>query len=179
MNAMPKLFDRVAGASENLRTIRDGAREKAVVAVRALEHRLVGALDGETLKGLREIGPGYQAARVRGKDPFDRLLAPPRIDPLHREQRQLDIARQAVRGVLVVTAGGALAMARLVGEDESGARVISRPAGDDDFLIEDVEALGLLFERILAKHIERARKSAEKFDRLAELAQQVSEALRG
>ena len=43
--------------------------------------------------------------------------------------------------------------------------------------IEDVADLGRLFERILAEHIERARKSAETFSRLELLAIQVSEAL--
>jgi hypothetical protein len=160
---MPKLFDRVAGASADLRAVREGARERAIVAVRALERRLVEALDGETLKGLREIGPGYQAARVRGKDPYEELPEP----------REFEQGRE----VLVVTSTGELEMAS-VSRRVLPWRVEARPVADEDFLIEDVEALGVLFERVLSEHIERAKKSAEKFARLEELARQVSEALR-
>jgi hypothetical protein len=160
MNAIPRLFERVSHASGNLRVVREGAREKAAQAIRALEHALVEALDGESLKGLREIGVGYQAARVRGKDPFEELPEPKPFEPEGRE-------------VLVVTPSGTLAMVKRYRIGWGNERA----AEDQDLLIEDVADLGRLFERILAEHIERARKSAETFSRLELLAIQVSEAL--
>jgi hypothetical protein len=162
MNAIPRLFERVSHASGNLRVVREGAREKAVQAIRALEHALVEALDGENLKGLREIGAGYQAARVRGQDPFEELPEPKPFESQGRE-------------VLVVTSSGTLAMARSCRAFRQGAA--ERVAEDADLLIEDVQDLGRLFELILGEHIERARKSAETFSRLELLAIQVSEAL--
>lgn len=162
MNAMPKLFERVSDASGQLRAVREDAREKAVRAIRALERALVDALDGELLKGLREIRPGYQAARVRGKDPFEEL---PQPKPFENEGRE----------VLVLESNGHLCMS-CAGRNLRHS-VVSRLADDADLLVEDVENLGRLYERILAEHIERARRSAETFDRYAALAAQVSEVL--
>jgi hypothetical protein len=158
VNAIPRLLEDTAAASAALRLTRERTRVSAVAAIRRLERALVEALDGETLKGLREIAPGYSAARVRGSD--DSLPEPKTFEAYGRS-------------VLVVDATGDLVMAtrRRVGG------VCVRRATDEDLLLEDVESVARVFTRVLTEHVERARRSAEKFDALDVLARKIVDAL--
>lgn len=169
VTGLPKLIEDAGRASDDLRATRARAREDAIRAIRSMERALVEALAGETLKGLREVVPGYYAARVRSAGrvgvaaPYEPLPEPRPGDGSGRE-------------VLVVNAHGCLEMARSTRAFGRGV-ALSRDATDDDLLVEDVENLARLYAELLGEHVERARRSAERFGRLNAIAQRISAAL--
>jgi hypothetical protein len=170
VSASPELFEDVAFASTTLRSSRERARVRAIAAVRGMEQALVDALEGETLKGLREVVPGYYAARARYTGKKDTYLP---FEPLPDPKSGADYGRE----VLVVTASGVLEMARAVRHGHGVFGAESRVAADVDLVIEDVEHLGRLFPRLLAEHIERSRRTSMRFMRLEDVAQRISAAL--
>jgi len=166
----PALIADVSRASGELRARRERARVEAIAAVRGMERSLVDALGGETLKGLRDVVPGYAAARARSfgkKDsgqPFEPLPEPRDDAPYGRE-------------VLVVSSAGVLEMARTVRRGLGKLGAESRPASDDDLVVEDVEHLAMLFATLLGEHVERSRRTSAMFGRLEGIAQRISAAL--
>jgi hypothetical protein len=164
-----ELIDDVAFASTHLRSLRERARVLAIAAVRGMERSLVDALEGETLKGLREVVPGYRAARARSTSKRDEYSP---FEPLPEPKAGQEHGRE----VLVVTADGVLEMARSVRRDRH-FWAESRRAEDADLVVEDVEHLARLFPRLLADHIEHSRRTSIRFMRLEDVAQRISAAL--
>ena len=167
---IPNLIVEAGRASEVLRDTRERARVEAIAAIRAMERALLDALAGETLKGIRDIAPGYAAARVRSVGRNDVSIP---YEPLPEPRPGFSVGRE----VLVVTAYGRLDMAHTLRVDQGSIVVGHRPADDPDLLIEDVEHLARLFAELLGEHVARARKTAERFGHLDAIAQRISAAL--
>ena len=76
---MTQLMEKASRVSEKLAKTRDKALPEAREACRALESALQEALDGEPLRGLKNIGLNGQtlyAARIRAEHPDTKLLRP-------------------------------------------------------------------------------------------------------
>ena len=160
---LAKLLEQTRDGGELLREAREKARPACIAAVRKLEAALVEALDGEKLKGLPKLDETerarFYAARARGK----------RID-----ERLTD------KEVLVVAQDGRLHMASVRPEVSGaflGSPVESRPAADDELLAEDVEDVARAVEEVLGRHLALIAKSAERYERLADLARKLEAAL--
>jgi len=168
MSQIPELLGDVALASDELFAARESARAEAIAAIRAMETALVEALGGETLKGLREVAPGYPAARARC---FAAKDAGRPYEPLPEPRGGGD-----GREVLVVTSRGRLEMAKTV--VRAGRVVVqTRWAEDGDLLVEDVEHLPRLFAQLLGEHVARSRRTTSRLIRLESVARQISAAL--
>lgn len=165
---LPKVLEDAGAASEELRSARSRARAEALAAIHEMEGALLEALDGETLKGVREIVPGYAAVRARAFGAKEKNLAEPLPEPKPGELFG--------RWVLVVSDRGTLEMARTY-RKVGRLGVESRQAEDEDLLIEDVEHLATLFAKLLGEHVERSRRSAARFGRLEGIARSISAAL--
>jgi hypothetical protein len=106
-------------AADRLAESREGARESAIAAIRALERRLVELLAGDHFRGMPSLVFGRDFFAIRVRSPRDK-----RGDALVDQKKP----------VLVVADDGHLLMAEVVG----GVAVV-REAEDGDLLIEDVE----------------------------------------
>ena len=158
------LFMRAARASELCMVVRDEAREQAVVAIRDIERRLREAIAGDTLRGLRNLYRQFD-----GRDIFG---APPRLaarivrgrGPV--EDRRVDAPIEFGTREWVWTKAGALACWAV-----SLDGVFSeRPLEDEELLAQDLEPVAATVAHVLARHCERAERTAANYERLAELA---------
>jgi len=147
--------DATQQAQEN-RTLANGA---VVQAIHAVEAALQGALAGNAIRGLRNLGhstdPLY-AARVRGK-PDSRVAWP-------------DEANDSVE-TLVLTVSGALRMAvcRTDGQNYMLPMVL-REVRDDDIEAEDLEHLLRTLIEIIPRTVNYADRGSERYAALRQLA---------
>lgn len=134
---------------ERHRDVQERAAAQSISAIRAIESRLVEALDGERLRGLPNLGNDehrFHAARVRGRYasevlPFDG------------------------REILVVDGDGWIVFAAF-----SRQGVVTKRALDDELLAEDVALLSERAQQILAAHLSRLERSTARYEKLEELA---------
>jgi hypothetical protein len=145
---------------------RSEARTAAARAIYALEQALVEALQGQALRGLKNLGQGnapFYAARVRG-EPDTKLAWP--AEP------------ESVAESLCILPGGQLAMVACATDDRAACLdPVTRPVTENDLLAEDVEALALKLATILPRHIAAAERARERYAKLHALAERVEQIL--
>jgi len=161
-SATRQLLDDARSAAQGLATVRDDARMAAIRAIRQLEAALLEALDGQSLRGLKNLGQGnapIYAARVRG-EPHTKLAWPTEPD--------------SVVESLCITPSGSLVMFQCA-TDEHGAGLdpTSRPAADTDFRAEDIEALTRTLAGILPRHIQAAEQARERYQGIQALSARI------
>jgi hypothetical protein len=157
-------FERAAMAGSAAAKLRDLARGKAVRVVRELERRLVEALDGGTLRGLRtlapeEAGPYYAAnVRVGGRHGIDTWL----------------------RGedVLCIDKDGRLVMAGLWDDGPVPVSYVrAHPARDEELRAEDAEAMASAVRQVLERHAAASARTGERHARAGAAAEELARAL--
>jgi hypothetical protein len=156
------LLDEAAEASEMTARERARARDAAQEAAKRLEAALTEALDGEPLRGMRNLGSGnapLYGARLRG-DPDAKLAWPNEPD---------EVAES-----LVLLPSGALAVAQCV-TDEHGRTLDAevRDPFEIDIRAEDAEAFVRTLSVVLRRHIEASKKAQARYARTQKLADQV------
>jgi hypothetical protein len=160
------LLEQAATASRVTANERSKARDAAQEAVRRLETTLAGALDGEPLRGLRNLGSGnapLYAARLRG-DPDARLAWP--NEP------------NAVSESLVLLPSGQLAIAECATNDRGHTLDVEiRDLFDVDIRAEDAEAFTRTLAVVLRRHIEASKKARARYTHVQHLADQIRRVL--
>ena len=147
------------GAQGRTIAARDEARETVIAAIRRLEEKLVDALDGEHLRGLPNLGATrdrFYAIRVRS------------------EGANATLSIGTGEAPLVLTKEGVLAFARWTFDaDERRDCIVAPAAADQDFLLEDVEAVVRTVAWAIDAHVEQLGKTTEKLERIASLAADI------
>lgn len=144
-------------AQERLAESREGARESAIAAIRALERRLVELIGDDRLRGMPNLVPGPEplpklfALRVRS--PRDK-----RGEPLVPEKKR----------VLVLNDEGQLRMAQNASDVP-----VDFAASDDELLIEDVEAFADTALVALRSHLLGMARTQARYESLDALAKQL------
>jgi hypothetical protein len=144
----------VRAGQDDLAAAREGAREAAVSAIRAVEGALVEALQGEHLRGLPNLGTSdrrFYGLRVRSSD--------------ENAGEQLFSER-----VLVLTKEGRLALAHWVLD---GMSLDVKDARDEDLLAEDLEHVLRTTARAAAAHGIAIGRTTDRFLRIASAAARV------
>jgi hypothetical protein len=158
----PSLFARVHAASDALTDEIEAARRTAILAIRAVESRLVDALGETRLRGLPNLvadmhNAKLYAARVRGK-PDQPLL--------------VDWEGTPSNPALVIAADGRLSMAC-----RTAASVKVSPALDVELQAEDLQHYTQRLTDVLQEHLKRAAELTDKFSRIRQLAEKLKEAV--
>lgn len=163
---MEGLLSSAAEQQEKATTLRGIAYGNAVAAIRALESRLLQALNGGTLRGLKNLAPGVgvplQAARIKGSRWFgiDDVLPPDESE------------------VLVISKTGQICMARGIDLQKlSGERWEMRPARDEDFIAQDLEPVVDAVQQALERHIVRSEKTSASYERVSYLSNRLIDAM--
>ncbi len=158
--SIEELLKLARSASARVMMERDGAREKAVKAVRELEGKVQDAISGDVLRGLSNVAGDMgvlHAARLSGKMPFG-------IDAfLSRDGRESPCLSK--EGVLIV--------ASLHPEDG----VLTRLLHDDEVLAEHAEPIARAVQEVLERHIARTERRATSYARASALAAKLSSAM--
>jgi len=154
-------FDQINQSSREVAQTRDDLRPKAVAAVREIEAALLEALNGEPLRGLRNLGGSamFVAARVRGK-PNKKLPGPN--------------AQKGERDWLCLNAKGQLVIAWWEDVNDDEVEIRERPVRDDELIASDVEDLLTTIQYVLPQHIERAVRAKARYDKAAALVERVN-----
>jgi hypothetical protein len=157
---MDYLFAAAAGASERVMVEREEARDRTVEAIRELEGRVREAILGDTLRGMANLNPAYGGTPVQGMRVVDAAGDPDaKVRP---GRRALILGKDGEFLVFEVMAGGAHQL---------------RKASDGDFLAQDLDAVTHTVRTALERHIRRADRTVENYERLTSLAATLVEAL--
>jgi hypothetical protein len=132
------------------------AKRAAVLAIRAVEARLVEELAGTRLRGAPNLVPDWQGVRFFGW----RL----------RGHADAPLGGHGV-GALVLTPAGRLCMVQR-GVDSVGC-VTERPVLDEELFAEDVQCLAKLLLKVLPLHCANAAAAGARFARLEALAEGI------
>lgn len=135
-------------------------RDRARAAIRDLEGRLVEALGGDHLRGLKSLVPWgrFYAAMVHGSrvHGVDTYLAPGEW--------------------LVIDKDGRLAMATARPAPTGDPGVMVRPAGDDDLRVEDLAPYVAAVQVVLERHLRQARAAGLGYGRVEEVLDRLAKA---
>jgi len=156
-----KLLEQAAAASRATAQERSDAKAAAQDAVRRLETALTEVLEGEPLRGMRNLAGGnapLYAARLRG-DPDAKLAWPNEPD--------------AVSESLVLLPNGQLAVAQCATDGRRLLDVEVRDLFDTDIRAEDAEAFTRTLAVVLRRHIEASKKAQVRYARVQTFADQV------
>ena len=162
------MVGRAAAASGAAMTSREDARAQAVAAIRDLERSVRDAVRGDTLRGLANLcsqrdQPARLGARVIGRDGAQGLTIAQQVD---RVDKPIALGRKA----LVLTKEGELAVYAV---DEQGGWS-QWPAGDDELLAQDLDAVAFTVAYALGRHVARAERTAANYVRISKLAQALA-----
>jgi len=157
---MEYLFTAAAGASERVMLEREEARRRTASAIRELERCVKSAIAGDTLRGLANLHP------VPDEPP---ILGARLVQPGGNTDAKVQFGRHAV---VLGKDGAFLAM----DVTERGV-VTTKPADDDDFLAQDLDAVMHTVRVTLERHVTRADRTAANYERLTVLAETLTESL--
>jgi len=155
-------------ASGALMVRREGARDSAVAALRALEERMQAAIAGDTLRGLSDLA--YDpTGRSRDSTPLQAAN-------IYGDRRYGIDAVAPVNGkpTLVWTKDAVLALMWRV-----GVGVETRPVGDEELTAQDLEPAMRAAHTVLERHVMRAEKTHATYERVDALAKKVLESMGG
>lgn len=164
--SLDSLLDDATLASARAMGARDEVREKAISAIRKLEHKLRAAIVGDTLRGLSALTGGLEDGVVDDGVSQRRLRSPLQGA---RVRGDIDaVIKFANHETLVLSRDGCLVMAT------RGAELwTTRPAADDDLQVQDLASLAKVLQTVLERHIVRADKSAASYARVQALADRL------
>ncbi len=156
------MFNRISKSARTVSEARERALPEAVKAVREMENALQEALDGEPLRGLRNLGgsASFYAARVRAKP--DKKLPTPN-------------EAKGERDFLCLDHTGKLVIAWWDDVENNSVELQDRPAGDDDIRIGDVEDMLRALDWALPRHLEASARTARRYENITELSAQVQQ----
>jgi hypothetical protein len=155
-------FKRVRNTSRDIAQARAEAVPEATRAVREVETALQEALDGEPLRGLRNLGgsASFYAARVRAK--ADKKLPGPN-------------ERKGERDWLCLSPKGELIIAWWEDVEDDEVELRDRLATDDELRVDDVEALLKTLQWILPRHIDAAERAKARYTKAVALSTRINE----
>jgi hypothetical protein len=157
---MQKLIKQVEETTEAARTAREEALPAVVAACRGIEKILETALDGEPLRGLKNLSPDNfkptYAARIRSLP--DKPV--PRPWDSGGDHRFLVLNP---KGQLVN-----LAWERAAADTE--VRLVPEPAADDDFTVDDLEGLTRALDVVLPRHVKSGRRTGKRYRKAQHVA---------
>lgn len=151
-------IDQAAASTVVVREVRAQTRYASVAAIRALEKRLVQALEGDRLRGVPNLG------RRNGKPLRALRLGTKRTT----EVRGLGHEHE----VLALSNQGRLVMVRLVGQEPE-----QRAAFDDELVIEDLEGFCRVVREALERHLSLTGQRVDALHRMGRLATKLGEVL--
>jgi hypothetical protein len=152
-------FARAEVATADVARRRTLARAAAVRAIRLVEEKLTLALSQDVLRGVANLcaidGEVFHGVRVYGSPRFgiDSYLASDGHE------------------CFVIDKHGHLVMVR------QGRPCTSRPVRDDELQAQDLEAVTAAVASALARHVQRAERTAASYERAEALSQRIARAL--
>ncbi|UCC72016.1 MAG: hypothetical protein JSV86_16860 [Gemmatimonadota bacterium] len=157
---MTMKFNRIRSTAQAVARSRDTVRPEAVKAVREIERALQEALEGEPLRGLRNLGGSamFAGARVRGKT--DKKLPGPD-------------SQKGERDFLCLNAKGQLVIVWWEDVGDDMVEIRERPVRDDELVAGDATDLLNTVQQILPRHVEHAERARARYNKAALLAQRV------
>src|SRR5580704_11578514 len=154
---------RIPEAQERVAIARGDARERAILAIRAIEGALLEALEGEHLRGLLNLGDRvekFHGVRVRHGDAKATLS-------LTSDERPLVLGKE-----------GLLVFARWAyGGEGRRDRIEIEAAQDDELLVEDLESMIRTVRAVVEGHVAALGRTSDKFRQIVGLADLVLEQL--
>jgi len=148
-------------ASEEAARVRQDSLPAAQKACRALETALKAALNGEPLRGLKNVGTNgvaLYAARVRATSPHQKIPHPS--------------AAGSAGDFLVINQNGELAL--VCWDSDNSDDLIETLAQDSDLRIDDVTAMTkILRQEILPAHVKAAKATNKRYHQAYALALKV------
>jgi hypothetical protein len=157
---MEYLFTAAAGASERVMVERQEARDRTVQAIREVERKVKEAVRGDCLRGLANMNPVYGEAPIQGA----RVVQP---------GGDIDKKVRYGQHAIVLNKDGAF-MSMDVDDD---GRVTIEAAKDEHFLAQDLDSVTYTVHTALQRHIARADRTVENYERLTSLAENLTVAL--
>ncbi len=157
---MEHLFMATAGASERVMVERQEARDRTIRAIREVERRVQEAIRGDSLRGLANLNPVYGQPSIQGA----RVVQPGGdVDrKVQYGKRAVTMNRDGQFIVMDVTIDGAITL---------------EPARDEDFLAQDLDSVVYTVWTALVRHIARADRTVENYERLTSLSENLTKAL--
>lgn len=168
---MDELFRRTERASDEVAVTRADASESVVSLLRGLEKRLRDALDGDSLRGLVDLGNGCVGANLTmvyffNGEPFGTMTKDGRT--LYCIDRWLPLGIDG-RVVLICDKHGLFLMARRTGDGYE-----TRPVRDDEIRAEWLDLVPRALEVVLERHLDRTLRTAASYSATADLARKIA-----
>jgi hypothetical protein len=170
-----QLIKMASSASANAASARDEALPSTVTACHMIEESLLKMLDGERLRGLKNIGisgEDWYGARVRTKPDT-------KID--HFNDCCL-VDGHSADTFLIIDSFGKLAYLQWVLDDQDGDRdpywvLYSSPVPDDYFRIGDVDGMLRALRVVLPRHVKNSNRATASYRKAKALASRIEAAL--